>query len=112
MPGIATAMSCLMLAVACATPASVGVRDGTKLAIAMQWPVFCAVDERPTCAAPPVELEFDLPPVSDIIRAGHRLPLTLSFADPQKRDAPPPVVILAGDETPSALTPPLIPVTP
>jgi hypothetical protein len=47
--------------------------------------------------------------MSYIFKAGHKLRLTLNFADPQRRDAPPPVTVLTGGATPSAISLPLIP---
>jgi predicted acyl esterase len=75
----------------------------------LPWRTFAEADARPVPAGEPVELTFDLLPMSYIFKAGHRLRLTLSFSDPQQRNAPPPVSILSGEATPSALTLPLVP---
>lgn len=76
----------------------------------LPWQTHLQADAKPVPAGQPVELKFDLLPMSYIFKAGHRLRVTLTFADPQRRDRPPPVTILAGGATPSAINLPLIPV--
>ncbi len=77
--------------------------------LGLPWMTHKAADAKPVPAGQPVELKFDLLPMSYIFKAGHKVRLTLGFADPQRREAPPPVAILTGPSTPSALTLPLIP---
>src|SRR5690606_38165322 len=77
--------------------------------LGLPWHTHRIADARPVPAGQPVELKFDLLPKSYIFKAGHKVRLILTFADPQRRDAPPPVTILTGSATPSAITLPLIP---
>lgn len=77
--------------------------------LGLPWMTHKAADARPVPAGQPVELTFDLLPMSYIFKAGNKLRVTLTFADPQRRDAPPPVTVLTGGATPSAITLPLIP---
>lgn len=76
--------------------------------LGLPWRTFAEADARPLPAAEPVELKFDLLPMSYIFKAGNRVRVTITFADPQRRDSPPPVTILTGPAMPSALTLPLI----
>lgn len=78
--------------------------------LGLPWHSFTEAGAQPVPAGQPVELKFDILPMSYIFKAGHKLRLTLTFADPQRRDAPPPVTILTGGAAPSTLTLPLIPV--
>jgi predicted acyl esterase len=59
----------------------------------------------------PVQMSFDLFATSYVFKAGHRIRLTLNFADERstKRETPAPSVkIHFGANTPSALTLPII----
>jgi putative CocE/NonD family hydrolase len=76
----------------------------------LPWHSFTQAAAQPVPVAEPVELTFDLLPMSYIFKAGHKLRVSLSFSDPQRRETPPPVTILTGGAAPSALTLPLIPV--
>lgn len=77
--------------------------------LGLPWMTHKAADAKPVPPGQPVDLKFDLLPMSYIFKAGHKVRVTLTFADPQRRDAPPPVTVLAGGATPSAITLPLIP---
>lgn len=79
--------------------------------LGLPWMTHTTVDAKPVPAGQPVELTFDLLPMSYIFKAGHKLSVGLSFSDPdlQRRDTPPPVTVLTGGSTPSAITLPLIP---
>ncbi|MGD8281094.1 MAG: CocE/NonD family hydrolase [Gemmatimonadota bacterium] len=58
----------------------------------------------------PVRLEFEILPMSYVFPAGHRVRLTLTFADPLARGRDDlGVAVLAGAETPSAVILPVIP---
>jgi putative CocE/NonD family hydrolase len=74
----------------------------------LPWQTHRQGDAKPVPAGQPVELKFDLLPMSYIFKTGHKLRLALTFADPQRRDNPPAVAILAGGSTPSAIDLPLI----
>jgi hypothetical protein len=76
--------------------------------LGLPWRTHRIADAKPIPPGQPVELRFDLLPMSYVFRAGHKIRLTLTFADPQRRESPPPVVVLSGPATPSALTLPLI----
>lgn len=78
--------------------------------LGLPWHSFAQADARPVPPSEPVELKFDLLPMSYIFKTGHRIRVTVTFADPQLREAPPPVTILTGGATPSALSLPLIPI--
>jgi hypothetical protein len=59
-----------------------------------------------------VELTFDLMPLSYVFKAGHRIRVTLQFADARataKLDPPPEVTVLHGKEFPSRVILPVIP---
>jgi predicted acyl esterase len=77
--------------------------------LGLPWMTHKTADAKPVPAGQPVELKFDLLPMSYIFKAGNRVRVTLTFADPQRRDAPPPVTVLAGGATPSAINLPVIP---
>ncbi|HEY7797300.1 MAG TPA: CocE/NonD family hydrolase [Hyphomonadaceae bacterium] len=77
--------------------------------LGLPWQTHRIADARPAPAGQPIELKFDLLPMSYIFKSGHKVRLTLTFADPQRRESPPPVTVLSGGATPSALTLPLIP---
>lgn len=77
--------------------------------LGLPWMTHTQADAKAVPPGQPVELTFDLLPMSYIFKAGNKLRVTLTFADPQRRDAPPPVTVLTGGTTPSTLTLPLIP---
>lgn len=77
--------------------------------LGLPWQTHLEADASPVPRGQPVELKFDLLPMSYIFKAGHRLRVTLSFADPDRRASSPPVVILTGGEARSTLTLPIIP---
>jgi uncharacterized protein len=78
--------------------------------LGLPWMTHRIADAKPVPAGQPVELKFDLLPMSYIFKAGHKVRMTLTFADPQRRvGGAPPVTILSGGATPSSLTLPLIP---
>lgn len=61
----------------------------------------------------PVETQFDMLPVSYVFKAGHRIRLTITGADPRERSRVVPEVaavlsIYADSERPSALTLPIV----
>lgn len=55
----------------------------------LPWQTHLQADAKLVPAGQPVELKFDLLPMSYIFKAGHRLPITLTFADQQRRDQAP-----------------------
>lgn len=76
----------------------------------LPWRTFAEKDARPMPAGRPEELAFDLLPMSYIFKAGHKLRLTLSFSDPQRREGEPSkVTIHRSPRRPSALVLPVIP---
>ena len=48
----------------------------------LPWHSHKASDAQPLVAGTPAEVEFEMLPMSYIFKAGHRLRLTLFFADP------------------------------
>jgi putative CocE/NonD family hydrolase len=77
--------------------------------LGLPWMSHAEADAAPIPSGQPVELTFDLLPMSYIFKAGHRVRVTLTFADPDRREQPPSVSILSGPATPSLLELPLIP---
>jgi uncharacterized protein len=77
--------------------------------LGLPWQTHKIADAKPVPLGQPAELKFDLLPMSYVFKSGHKVRLTLTFADPQRRESPPPVIVLSGPSTPSALTLPLIP---
>jgi putative CocE/NonD family hydrolase len=77
--------------------------------LGLPWMTHRTADARPVPAGQPVELKFDLLPMSYIFKAGHKVRVTLNFADPERRGDKRDVTILTGPQTPSAITLPLIP---
>jgi predicted acyl esterase len=76
----------------------------------LPWHSHLAADARPLEAGRPAELVFDLLPMSYIFKAGHRIRVTLTFADPMRRPGgAPAVTVLRGSGTQSYLTLPVIP---
>ena len=79
-------------------------------AMGLPWHSFLKADARTLAADEPTDLEFDLLPMSYIFKAGHRIRLRLTFADPQPTAAEAPEVnVLWGGGHASRLTLPLIP---
>ena len=56
--------------------------------LGLPWHGHRAAEARPLVPGEPVEIEFDLLPMSYIFKAGHTLRLTLFFADPSAPTAP------------------------
>jgi putative CocE/NonD family hydrolase len=79
--------------------------------LGLPWMTHKAADARPLPANQPVELTFDLLPMSYIFKAGHRVRLSISFSDPARgAGGLPPVTILHGPATPSSIALPVVPV--
>jgi putative CocE/NonD family hydrolase len=82
---------------------------------ALPWHSHRASDARPLVPGTPAEVEFAMLPMSYIFKAGHRLRLTLFFADPAAPAAPDPktaIAVLRAPDMPSSVTLPIIPATP
>ena len=78
--------------------------------LGLPWMTHKAADAKPVPAGQPVELKFDLLPMSYIFKAGHKLRVTLTFADPQRRDTPPPVTMatfFSSENGDAAMVPPM-----
>ena len=77
----------------------------------LPWHSHTAADARPLAPGAPAEIAFEMLPMSYIFKAGHRLRLTLFFADPEAPTAPRTgaVTVLRGPDTPSFVTVPIIP---
>jgi predicted acyl esterase len=78
----------------------------------LPWHPFTASSVQPLKPGEPVELKFDLYATSYVFKKGHRIRLTLNFADQRAtpRQSPPPTVkVHFGGRTPSVLTLPVIP---
>jgi uncharacterized protein len=78
--------------------------------LGLPWMTHREADAKPLPANAPTELKFDLLPMSYIFKAGHKVRVTLTFVDPQRRtEGMAPVTILSGPATPSAIVLPVIP---
>ena len=76
----------------------------------LPWHSHLKADARPLVADEPADLEFDLLPMSYIFKAGHRVRLRLTFADPARSESgAPEVKVLWGGSHASRITLPLIP---
>ena len=78
----------------------------------LPWQSHAAADAKPLAPGTPAEIEFEMLPMSYIFKAGHRLRLTLFFADPAAPAAPDTkarVTVLRAADTPSFVTLPIIP---
>jgi predicted acyl esterase len=80
--------------------------------LGLPWHPFTESSVQPLRPGEPVKMSFDLFATSYVFKAGHRIRLTLNFAD-ERATAPqtpaPRVKVHFGGETPSALTLPIIP---
>ena len=77
----------------------------------LPWHPFTADSEQPLEAGVPVEAQFEFLPTSYIFKAGHRIRLTLQFADPRstsKLDPAPEVSVLHGRDTTSLIELPIV----
>lgn len=84
-----------------------------KLPAGLPWHGFYRADAKPLVPGKPVELVFDLQPVSYVFQAGHRYRVTLTGADPReklrKEVSPPPTwTILFDAAHPSKITLPMV----
>ncbi|HWW20144.1 MAG TPA: CocE/NonD family hydrolase [Steroidobacteraceae bacterium] len=78
--------------------------------LGLPWHSYRAADARALRAGEPAQLEFELLPMSYIFRTGHRIRVTVTFADPaQRTDAVPTVSLLSDSHRRSYVTLPLIP---
>jgi len=77
--------------------------------LGLPWHSYRQSDTKPLKPGEPAELVFDLLPMSYIFKAGHRIRLTLSFADPMRRSGEAPTVtVIRGPKSKSFLTLPVI----
>ena len=79
--------------------------------LGLPWHPFTEASAQPLKPGEPVQMSFDLYATSYVFKAGHRVRLTLNFADERstKKETPAPTVkVHFGDKTPSALTLPVI----
>lgn len=74
----------------------------------LPWHPFLRKDARPLQPGKPTELQFAMLPMSYIFPAGHRIRLTVTFANPSGKPGAP-VTILNGPGTASFITLPVIP---
>jgi putative CocE/NonD family hydrolase len=84
-----------------------------KLPAGLPWHGFYRADAKPLVPGKPVQLVFDLQPVSYVFQAGHRYRLTLTGADPReklrKEASPPPTLTILFDAAhPSKITLPMV----
>jgi uncharacterized protein len=80
--------------------------------LGLPWHPFTEKSQQPLQPGVPVELQMEFLPTSYLFKAGHRIRLTLQFADAratQKQDPPPRVSVLHDKKFPSLLELPLAP---
>jgi predicted acyl esterase len=80
--------------------------------LGLPWHPGTGNSRQPLEPGKPVELTFDFMPTSYLFKAGHRVRVTLQFADARataKVDPPPQVTVLHGKEFPSRMVLPVIP---
>ena len=80
--------------------------------LGLPWHPGTENSRQPLEPGQPVELTFDLMPTSYLFKAGHRIRVTLQFADARataKIDPPPQVTVLHGKRFPSRIILPVIP---
>lgn len=78
--------------------------------LGLPWHSYRREDVRGMPAGEPQHLRFDLLPMSYIFQAGHRIRLTVTFADPQRRPGQSfEATLHSSPERPSFITLPLIP---
>ncbi len=78
----------------------------------LPWHPFTAESVQPLVPGVPVEAQFEFLPTSYIFKAGHRIRLTLQFADPRstpKQDPAPEVTVLHRPDAASVIELPLAP---
>ena len=78
----------------------------------LPWHPFTAASEQPLVPSVPVEAQFEFLPTSYLFKAGHRIRLTLQFADPRstpKIDPAPEVTLLHHANAMSRIELPLLP---
>ncbi len=76
--------------------------------LGLPWMTHKETDAKPVPAGEATLLTFDLLPMSYIFKAGHKVRVTLSFADPAGRDTAAPVTVLTGSQHASSLVLPVI----
>lgn len=77
--------------------------------LGLPWHSNTQADARPIPAGEPVQLEFDMLPMSYVFAAGHRIRLKLTVADPSGDGADASATILSGGQYPSYISLPVIP---
>lgn len=80
--------------------------------LGLPWHPHTEASRQPLTPGTPVELAFDFMPTSYVFKAGHRIRMTLQFADPRatpKVDSPPEITVKHGPDHPSRLILPVIP---
>ena len=80
--------------------------------LGLPWHPGTEASRQPLQPGQPVELSFDLMPMSYLFKAGHQVRITLQFADSRataKADPAPEVTVLHGPGSPSKLVLPVIP---
>jgi predicted acyl esterase len=78
----------------------------------LPWHSHTTADAQPLVPGAAAEVEFEMLPMSYIFQAGHRLRLTLFFADPTAPTAPnaaTSITVLRAPAMPSSMTLPIIP---
>src|SRR6185295_5518196 len=83
--------------------------------LGLPWHPFTKESEKPLVPGEPVQAEFEFLPTSYIFKAGHRIRLTLQFADARgtaKADPAPRITVLHRPDRPSRIELPVIPPAP
>jgi len=77
--------------------------------LGLPWRTHAQADASSIPVGVPVEMVYDLLPMSYIFKAGHRIRIAVSFSDPARGASPPDVEILTGGANASRITLPVIP---
>ncbi len=77
--------------------------------LGLPWHSHLTADAQPIPTDKPVQLTIDMLPMSYIFKAGHRIRLTVGFADPKHPGAVAPVTIHHEPKRQSVITLPIIP---
>lgn len=89
----------------------VAVRDGTSDSLGLPWHSHTSADAQPLMPGSVAEVEFEMLPMSYIFKTGHRLRLSLFFADlaaPTSPNTTMAITVFRAPDMPSSVTLPLI----
>lgn len=77
--------------------------------LGLPWHSFRSTDAAPIPAGEPVEITFDMLPMSYEFAEEHQIRLQLSFADPTGQDVSSEIILLTGESHPAMIELPIVP---